>query len=139
MIRVTLDTNVLASGFMRPSSVPGELLERWEAAHYLLLISEAIVTELEDTFALPYFMAILTDRQRHEALNLLRKKATYVTLPPIIPSVATHPEDDLILATVAEGRANYLVTGDRQLQLLGSHAGAAIVSPRDFLALLERA
>jgi hypothetical protein len=33
--------------------------------------------------------------------------------------------------------ADYLVTGDRQLLRIGSYRGVAIVSPRDFLTLLD--
>jgi len=50
--------------------------------------------------------------------------------------MATHPEDDLILATAASARADYLVTGDRQLLALGTFEEIAIVTPRAFLDLL---
>jgi uncharacterized protein len=51
--------------------------------------------------------------------------------------VATHPEDDLVLAAAVSAEAGYLVTGDRQLQQLGRFRGVDIVSPRAFLAILE--
>ena len=54
-----------------------------------------------------------------------------------VQGVATHPEDDLILATAISGNADYLVTGDRQLLALGSYGGVRIVTPRDFLAILD--
>ena len=41
------------------------------------------------------------------------------------------------LARLKEGNRRF-VTGDRQLQQLGSYEGIAILSPRDFLALLNR-
>jgi predicted nucleic acid-binding protein len=56
-----------------------------------------------------------------------------------VRGVATHPEDDLILATAISARADYLVTGDRQLQALGSYQGVQIVSPRQFLTILQAA
>jgi predicted nucleic acid-binding protein len=52
-----------------------------------------------------------------------------------VHGVVTHLEDDLILATAASARTDYLVTGDRQLLALGSHAGALIVGPRRFLTV----
>lgn len=54
----------------------------------------------------------------------------------VVAGVATHPEDDLVLATAISGSADYLVTGDRQLRQLGSFQGVVIVSPRTFLDLL---
>lgn len=46
-------------------------------------------------------------------------------------------EDDLILATAASANADYLITGDRGLQQLGTYAGTKILSPRQFLDALE--
>jgi predicted nucleic acid-binding protein len=47
--------------------------------------------------------------------------------------VATHPEDDLVLATAISAKAEYLVSGDTKLQRLGTYEGVKIVSPREFL------
>ncbi len=54
-----------------------------------------------------------------------------------VHGVATHAEDDLILATAISARVEYLVTGDKKLQELRSYQGVAIVSPREFLDILE--
>ena len=51
--------------------------------------------------------------------------------------MATHPEDDLILATAVAGNAAYLVTGDRKLREVGSFHGVTMLSPRDFLERLS--
>lgn len=50
-----------------------------------------------------------------------------------VAGVASHPEDDLILATAVGGRAGFLVTGDKQLLRLGSFRGVTIITPRDVL------
>ena len=49
-----------------------------------------------------------------------------------VSGVATHPEDDLVLAAAVSAGADYLVTGDKQLLKLGRYQGATILSPRDF-------
>ena len=51
--------------------------------------------------------------------------------------VATHPEDDQILATAVSAQAEYLVTGDKKLQQLGAYQGVRVFAPRAFLDLLE--
>jgi predicted nucleic acid-binding protein len=43
----------------------------------------------------------------------------------------------VILATAVSARADYLVTGDRQLLALGEYQGVQMVTPRDFLAILS--
>ena len=42
-----------------------------------------------------------------------------------------------MLATAVSAQADYLVTGDIQLQKLGTYGGVTILSPRAFLDLLQ--
>jgi len=69
---------------------------------------------------------------------LLQQEALLTPLTAEVHGVATHPEDDPILATAVSGNAEYLVTGDDKLQRLGSYQGVTIVSPRQFLDILVR-
>ncbi len=68
--------------------------------------------------------------------QFLQNDALLTPLTVEVHGVATHPEDDLILATALSGQADYLVTGDRQLLNLGSYQGVTILTPRSFLELL---
>ena len=43
-----------------------------------------------------------------------------------------------MLATAVSAAADYLVTGDKQLQRLGGYQGVAIVTPRDVFTRLEQ-
>jgi len=57
VIVAVLDTNVLASGFIgedKPDSTPGELVRRWRAKAFGLVISEHILAELAETFTDSY-------------------------------------------------------------------------------------
>lgn len=69
--------------------------------------------------------------------DLLERDTACTTLNHDASGVATHQEDDLILATAVSARADYLATGDRKLQQLRSYHGVAIVSPREFLEILQ--
>ena len=53
--------------------------------------------------------------------------------------VTGDPEDDYALATTRLSQVNYLVTGDKKLLGLKDYAGAKIVSPRDFVSIIESA
>ncbi len=44
--------------------------------------------------------------------------------------------DDMFLACALEGRAEYVVSGDRHLLEIGSYHGMLIVTPRQFMTLL---
>jgi putative PIN family toxin of toxin-antitoxin system len=137
VIRAVLDTNVLASGFASDRGTPGQLLLAWTYGGFELIVSTHILTELTRTFAAPYFRERLSSQQIAANLALLRDEATSAPIITQVHGIATHPEDDLVLATAVSGQAEYLVTGDRQLLHLGTYQGVAILSPRAFWEILQ--
>jgi putative PIN family toxin of toxin-antitoxin system len=139
MIRATLDTNVLASGVITSEqTINGQVIQAWRENKYSLILSEAILTELSRTLSQPYFSARLTAAQIEATVNLFRSEATIVPSIVTVAGVATHPEDDLILATALSGRAHYLVTRDEKLQeKVQEYKGVSIISPLVFLQRLR--
>jgi uncharacterized protein len=140
VILAVLDTNVLASGIAgiaRPESTPGELLRRWLASDFTLVVSEQILTELVRTLTNPYFRSRLSATEIDAALRVLQTEARNQPITVPVSGVATHPQDDLILATALSARANYLVTGDRRLLERTLYQGVAILSPQQFLEALS--
>lgn len=137
MIAAVLDTNVLASGFVRHNleSPPVQLVDAWRARLFTLVVSDHILDELTRTLQEPYFSLRLTSAQRAADIALIRAEAAITSITSQVHGVATHPEDDLVLATAISAHA-YLVTGDRKLQDLGTYRGVTILSPRAFLDLL---
>jgi predicted nucleic acid-binding protein len=71
-------------------------------------------------------------------MSWLQAQATLTSLTIQVRGVATHPEDDLILSTALSGGADYLVTGDAPFRKqVPAYRGVTLISPRDFLALLQ--
>lgn len=137
MITAVLDTNVLASGFVRPEPSPGQLLQAWRTGRYILVVSDHILTELARTFDEPYFSKRLTPTQRANNVALVREEAVLIFINVDVHGIATHPEDDPVLATAVSGHAQYLVTGDTKLQKLRMYESVTIVSPREFLDAIQ--
>jgi predicted nucleic acid-binding protein len=61
-----------------------------------------------------------------------------VTDLPLVTGVVRDPNDDMVVACALEARADYIVTRDKDLLSLGTYEGIRIVTPRQFLDLLER-
>lgn len=139
MTSAVLDTNILASGALTVSTTPRQIIDKWRDGKFELIISEHIVSELEETFRKPYFRNLLKTKDIDEFLDLLLSEATLTLITTKVQSVATHPEDDLILATAESGRASYVVTGDHGLQNLKKFKNIKIVSPRAFSEILQKA
>jgi predicted nucleic acid-binding protein len=52
--------------------------------------------------------------------------------------VTRDPKDDAVVACAQEGEADYIVSGDQDLLVLEEYGDVQIVSPREFLEILER-
>jgi putative PIN family toxin of toxin-antitoxin system len=140
MITVVVDTNTLASGLVRrqPPTAVVQVVDGWRARKFRLAVSEHVIAELARTLAIPYFQQRITSQRAQRFISLLRRRATIVPITAQVSGVATHPEDDLVLATAVSVKADYLVSGDHKLQDLGSYQGVTIVSARGFVPILAR-
>ncbi len=138
MIRATDDTNVLASGFIRPGPPPGQILQAWRSGAFTLVLSEHILEELERTFEEPYFRRQLNLTQRAENPALLRAEAFIAPISVSVSGAATHPEEDMVLATALSGTAAFLVTGDVRFRThVPRLLGVRLMSPTEFLEILR--
>lgn len=140
MIRAVLDTNVIVSGmlgFDLAESTPGALLRAWFRRDFELVVAEVLIREIERTLSDEYFIERVDQRIAHLTMTSLHKDATSTALSVTVTRIATHPEDDLVLAAAVSAGTAYLVTGDKQLLRLSAYQGVTIVSPRAFLDILE--
>jgi putative PIN family toxin of toxin-antitoxin system len=133
----TLDANILASSAIAPAGgMLAQLFDRWKRREYEVAISEHIYLEMQRALNSSYFQSRLSPSQIADFLTLIRTRATIVPITVTVQGVATHPEDDLVLATAVSAPADYLVTGDRQLLRLGMYQGVTILRARNFIAAL---
>jgi uncharacterized protein len=140
VITAVLDTNILASALRGYThTYPGVLLRAWHAGHYQLLISDHIIDELRRTLANRYFSQFVNEREAAAVIELLKTEATTVPIIHPVQAVATHPEDDLVIATALSGDADYLVTGDSQLLRIEHYVRTQIISARAFGRILSAA
>jgi putative PIN family toxin of toxin-antitoxin system len=139
-VRAVLDVNVFISSIIAQFGIPRRLWNAWRRGRFMLISSDPIIDTTVTRLRLPRIAQryAVTEEQRRIFAALLRSRAMIVPiLPEDVASITGDPEDDAVLATVRLGRAEYLVTGDHGLLDLGAYAGARIVSPRTFIALLD--
>lgn len=138
MTRAILDTNVLASAFASggaKATPPSAIINLWRADSFELVVTPTILAELCRTFTKSYFSMRLTPAQMNDALDLL---VTVTTARPtfVVAGVATHPEDDRVLAEVVSAQVDLFVTGDTDLLALKKHHDIPIVDPNKFAVYL---
>lgn len=130
--RVVIDTNVLISGLFSTTSTPAVAVEK-AVTKALLIATTETLRELIERLLLPKFDRYVS-RERREAL--LQRVASIVEIIEVLQHVhaSRDPKDDKFLEAAVNGRANVLVTGDRDLLDLNPFRGIAIVTPADYLA-----
>jgi putative PIN family toxin of toxin-antitoxin system len=104
--RLTLDANVLAPGFTSQSSASSRLIDLWRTGAFGLVLSDHVLRELARTLADPYFATRLSREEAAAILTLLSANAILTELTAEVRGVATHPEDDAVLATTLSGQAS---------------------------------
>lgn len=130
-MRVLIDTNVLVSAVLF-GGLPRELLTRALRGEIELVTSVVLMDELEGVLADSFSLDRSFVRTVRAELELLAE----VVGVPDVPRVARDPDDDAVLAAAVAGGASTIVTGDRDLLILGTHHGIRIVTPRDFASSL---
>jgi uncharacterized protein len=137
MIAAVLDVNVLISAILGPLGHPRQIVLAWEANQFAVITSDGIIAELRANLRLPRIARRYNVRNPQDVQwieGLLRVQAQVVFVPHHeVRSVTGDPEDDLVLATARLAQADYLVTGDHGLLVLGQYEATKVVSPRDFL------
>jgi putative PIN family toxin of toxin-antitoxin system len=139
-IRATIDANVLVVAPTQLASRPTPprlVLDAWQAGRFDLVISDHVLSEVARTHTKPYFRARLSDADVDDFRLLLGSRAIVVPITAHVQGIATHPEDDLVLATAVSGGVDYLVTGDERFRpRVPSYRGIKLVSPAQFLTIL---
>lgn len=142
MTRVVLDLNVIISALISPTGSPGKVWASWtDATTFVLVMSEGMLLELAGKLSSPrisHRYGLRPDDALAVNALLWTGSAMVAVDHREVPAVTGDPEDDLVLATAHLGGAAYLVTGDRRLLALGQYEQVAIISPRDFLTILEQ-
>lgn len=133
-LRAVLDTNVFVSAVLSRSatSPTRELIERWKAGEFTLLVSDALLEELVDKLL---EKAIDTDRITDLATSILQM-AEWVDVPAsaVRPVIMDDPDDDHVVACAVVGKAGFLVTYDPHFdQLAGSYRSFSVVKALPFL------
>jgi uncharacterized protein len=138
MIRVVLDANIYVSALLKPDSNPARIIGLIHEGVLTLLISKPIMVELQRVLSYPKVQRIhgRSASGIRQFLRRLQKIALMTLAALLIGAVPNDPTDDKYLVCAVEGRADYIVSGDRHLLELTSFAGIPVVDPARFLMLV---
>ena len=138
-MRVVVDTNVAVSALISPSGTPAAIIAAWRQEKYEWVVTPETLAELERVLerrkVARYLPVASTRTERF--LKRVSEKALMVQSSEPLAVVSADPADDRFLEAALEGRADFIVTGDRHLLELREYEGTRIVTPIEFLAELQ--
>lgn len=129
--RVVIDTNVLISGLFSTKSTPALTVEKAVTKAQLVATTETfreLITKLHS----PKFDRYV-DRERRDAL--LERVASLVEIIDVLQTIraSRDSKDDKFLEAAVNGRADVIVTGDKDLLDLSPFRGIEVLTPADYL------
>jgi putative PIN family toxin of toxin-antitoxin system len=138
-MRVVLDANVLVSAAISSHGNPSKILDSWEKEKFDLVVSSAILDELERVIHYPRIQQKyhLPEEHVEQFIGLLSSQVITVNPSQEINAIKKDPSDNRYLECAKAGNASYIVTGDRHLLELKEYDGIVILPPAGFMALLE--
>lgn len=127
--RVVLDTNVLVSGLAYPASLPGRIVGAWRQGGLDAVLSRFILDELSRVLPRLDWLS-LTAAEIRDLVDALMFMADVVEPADATDDALREANDQPVLQTLIAGRAEWLVTGDKDLLALADRY--PIVTPAAF-------
>lgn len=128
--RVVVDTNIFISGLLFGGNTKG-ILRLIENSKIILLISPQTLSELSEKLA--HFE--VSGTLKNEFLFLLKQIAVNI-VPKRKIDIVRDKKDNVFLELAVEGKADFIITGDKDLLVLKAYRSIRILSPKEFLELM---
>ena len=143
MIRVVLDTNILISAILSPSGPVAQILRLAREGRIELVFSPDTATEHLKVMRDPQIRRLLEKRRlplsvAERFLKHLAQASLLVMGKTKVDAIKDDPSDNIFLSCAIDGKADFIVSGDRHLKELREFQGIRIVDPATFIALFER-
>jgi hypothetical protein len=139
MIKAVLDANIFVSAVLKPAGNPGRIIDMAKRDRFKLLLSPDILAEVETVFSYPRLKKLhnKTPKWIKDFLTELTDKAEITPGNVVVEAIRNDPSDNIYLSCALEGRADFIVSGDQHLKDLEVFQGIPIVSPAEFLEVME--
>lgn len=134
-MKVVVDTNVLVSALIKTGK-PRDLFLKL-AKDKQLVFSKAILEEFLEVTENPKVAKYMSQQDVTVFLNVLGNAAKMVQVKSKFTAVKEDPDDDIIVQTAYDGKANYIVSGDRHLLAVKEFKGIKIVTIDEMLIILN--
>ena len=137
---VVLDTNVIVSSLLSTKGAPAKIIGCWEAGEFDVATSVALLSELERALAYPKVTKYFGNPQHVISTFLKRFAAVAILSDPkslTVNAIKRDAPDNRVLECAEASGARYIVTGDADLLELEKFEDIIILSPTEFIRMLD--
>jgi putative PIN family toxin of toxin-antitoxin system len=134
-VRYVFDTNVIISALLFENSKPAQALQ-YALTDGVVLLSLELLEELNEVLGRERFNRYVTNEEREEFLEVLIERAVLVEITENVQE-CRDPKDNKILELALSGKAQYIISGDRDLLTLNPFRDVLILTADKFLTAIE--
>ena len=140
MLKIVLDSNVFVSALINPRGKPAQILNYVFENKIRLFTSPSIIEELERVLSYPKLVKRhgLEKQELKKFVSDLLSILSLVEGKKAIELIAEDPADNNYLSCVVDAKADFIVSGDIHLLNLREYEGIQIITPAQFLEMLEK-
>ncbi len=132
VLRMVIDTNVLVSAIVY-GGIPKQILALVLDEHIVGVTTRVLAAELIDVLSKKFHFSTrrLADTESliQESFLMIQPEKTIVLLDD--------DDDNRVLEAAVEGMCDYIVTGDTDLLRFKQHNGISMVTPAEFLKIVD--
>jgi len=128
-MRVVFDTNIFVSAFIIPGSLAERAVLKVIEREDILLLSKEMLDELLSILSTKFSR----DREEISRVAVILSEMAEWVRPTIRISVLKDQPDNRILECAVSGKADIIVTGDKEMLKLKVYEGTKIISLKAYL------
>ncbi|MCJ7680917.1 MAG: putative toxin-antitoxin system toxin component, PIN family [Candidatus Aminicenantes bacterium] len=133
MTRVVIDTNVFVSSFLGGN--PRRVIDLWKDGRVVLCLSGSIVDEY---VAVLNRLSMTDEEELQELLALFAQEyhLIFTAKTPTLKVVQEDPADNKFFECAVALKAEYIISGDKEVLSVKNYMGINVLSPKDFLRVM---
>ncbi len=133
---VAFDNNVVISASMFWTSIPARALRKAVKNNYKIVASQSTLAELKITLSATKFERYITLSKRIEFYEIFKSSLQII---PVTTSILAcrDPKDNMFLELAVSSKADYIITGDKDLLELNPFRSTQIITPKEFVERIQ--
>lgn len=128
--RIIIDTNIFISFLISDSF--SKIDKHFKTNKARLLFSEELLSEFLDVVTRPKLKKYFSEKEITKLTDAIQNHADFIEISSHV-DVCRDKKDNFLLALCADGKADYLITGDEDLLILKKFKKTTILKISDYL------